>query len=405
MDVLVINTAKVARDLVELRSNIYSDRPRFATAEPYGIADGTILMPYGETWRLHRRIYHQALNAETAVSYRPMQCARAHQLVVDLAEDPRRFSVHLHAYSTSIIMSIVYGYDTATNDPYVEYAERGIKAIAKAADSKRAALLGLFPFLLKLPTWVPGSFKAEAEEAKLYATGFRKFLFGMALEQVASGTDTPSMISGAVRRNESNGNLPEVTLAIRNTSSVAFGGKYLGATLNVFLLAMVLFPESQRRAQKEIYAVVGSDRLPGFGDRPSLPFVEAVLRETLRWHPVTPLGLPHATTTEDVYEGSYIPKGLFLDIRRGLAHDEETYTQPFEFNPERFLKEDGTLIENDCSFAFGFGRRICPGRHVAYASIWIAIASTLATFDFLKAQDEHGNDINFSPQFTPGATS
>ena len=53
---------------------------------------------------------------------------------------------------------------------------------------------------------------------------------------------------------------------------------------------MVLFPEAQRRAQKEIDAVVGSGRLPDFGDRPSLPFIEAVLRETLGWHPVSPLG-------------------------------------------------------------------------------------------------------------------
>ncbi|KAF8552838.1 cytochrome P450 [Imleria badia] len=395
MDVLVINSAKIVRDLLELRSNIYSDRPKFATAEPYGIADGTLLMPYGDTWRLHRRIYHQALNSEAAMSYRPMQCTKARQLIVNLAEDPEHFSVHLHSYSTSIIMSVVYGYDAApTNDPYVEYAEQGLKAISKAADSKRAALLGIFPFLLRLPTWMPGSFKAEAALANHYATGFRKVLFGMALELMASGIGTPSMISDAVRRNEINGNLPEVTLAIRNTSAVAYG-----ASLDVFVLAMVLFPEAQRRAQKEIDAVVGPDRMPSFNDRPSLPIVEAVLRETLRWHPVAPLGLPHATTTEDVYEGSYIPKGL------GLAHDEVTYPEPFNFNPERFIEEDGTLSESESSFGFGFGRRICPGRHVANASMWIAIASMLATFDFLKAQDDHGNEIDFSPQFTSGATS
>ena len=55
-------------------------------------------MPYGDTWRLHRRIYHQALNTEAAARYRPMQCAKARQLVINLTEDPRRFSVHLHAF-------------------------------------------------------------------------------------------------------------------------------------------------------------------------------------------------------------------------------------------------------------------------------------------------------------------
>lgn len=64
-------------------------------------------------------------------------------------------------------------------------------------------------------------------------------------------------------------------------------------SLELFLLAMVLFPEAQRKAQKEIDAVVGAGRLPGFSDRSSLPFVEAVIRETSRWHPTGPVGEHH----------------------------------------------------------------------------------------------------------------
>lgn len=62
------------------------------------------------------------------------------------------------------------------------------------------------------------------------------------------------------------------------------------STLVIFILAMMLYPEVQERAWKEIDAVVGTERLPNFEDRLSLPYVEAVLRETLRWHPVFPLG-------------------------------------------------------------------------------------------------------------------
>ncbi|KAG9316767.1 cytochrome P450 [Chiua virens] len=409
MNVLVINSAKIARDLVELRSNIYSDRPKYATAEPYGIADGTLLMPYGDTWRLHRRIYHQSMNAEAAKNYQPMQFAKARQLIVNLAEDPQGSSAHLYTYSTSIIMSIVYGYDTApTNDPYVEYVERGIKVVAKAAEAKRAALLEMFPFLLRLPAWMPGSFKTEATEAKGYATGFRTILFKMGLERMTSAPDVPSMISDAVRRNERNGNLPEVTLAIRNTSAVAYGAasETTWASLEVFLLAMVLYPDIRRKAQKEIDAVVGNDRLPDFSDRPSLPYVEAVLQESLRWYPAVPLGLPHATTTEDVYNGTYIPKGVTVLVNIwGLTHDEEVFPAPFEFMPERFLNEDGMLRDCDGSFAFGFGRRICPGRYVANQSMWIAIALMLVAFDFMKVRDDDENEIDFVPQFTPGTTS
>ena len=55
-------------------------------------------MPYGDTWRLHRRIFHQAMNAEAALSYRPMQCAKARQLVINLADNPRNFSALFHTF-------------------------------------------------------------------------------------------------------------------------------------------------------------------------------------------------------------------------------------------------------------------------------------------------------------------
>jgi cytochrome P450 len=55
---------------------------------------------------------------------------------------------------------------------------------------------------------------------------------------------------------------------------------------------MVLYPEVQRKAQAEIDSVVGKDRLPDFGDQPLLPYVNAILEEALRWHPVVPLGTP-----------------------------------------------------------------------------------------------------------------
>jgi cytochrome P450 len=58
----------------------------------------------------------------------------------------------------------------------------------------------------------------------------------------------------------------------------------------MFTLAMVQNPHVWKRAQAEIDAVLGMDRLPDFEDRPSLPYVEAILRETMRWQPVVPLG-------------------------------------------------------------------------------------------------------------------
>lgn len=72
---------------------------------------------------------------------------------------------------------------------------------------------------------------------------------------------------------------------------------------------MALYPEVQRKAQQEIDRVVGSSRLPNETDRHNLPYVNALMQEVLRWHPVAPLGVPHATTAEFECEGYLIPKG------------------------------------------------------------------------------------------------
>jgi cytochrome P450 len=77
-------------------------------------------------------------------------------------------------------------------------------------------------------------------------------------------------------------------------------------------MAMALHPAVQKRIQDEIDRVVGTDRLPTFEDRPSLPLVDAVVRETLRWRPVVPLGVPHSANKDDVYKGYFIPKGRHI---------------------------------------------------------------------------------------------
>lgn len=82
--------------------------------------------------------------------------------------------------------------------------------------------------------------------------------------------------------------------------------------MQAFFLAMALHPEVQKKAQEELDAVVGSSRLPNFSDRPSLPYLSAVVKELLRWHIVTPIGLPHRVVTDDEYMGYHIPKGALV---------------------------------------------------------------------------------------------
>ena len=79
-----------------------------------------------------------------------------------------------------------------------------------------------------------------------------------------------------------------------------------------FFLAMTIFPNAQRKAQEEIDSVTGGSRMPTLRDRNRLPYVEALVQECYRWHPIAPMGLPHVATNDDICEGYFIPKGAML---------------------------------------------------------------------------------------------
>ena len=82
--------------------------------------------------------------------------------------------------------------------------------------------------------------------------------------------------------------------------------------MGAFFFAMAVSPEVQKKAQQELDAVVGTGRLPGFSDRPSLPYVNALVKELLRWHPAILVGLPHGAIADDEYNGYRIPGGATI---------------------------------------------------------------------------------------------
>ncbi|CAE6477754.1 unnamed protein product [Rhizoctonia solani] len=159
-------------------------------------------------------------------------------------------------------------------------------------------------------------------------------------------------------------------------------------TLVWFVLATVLHPEVQAKVQQEIDTAIGSNRLPTFSDRPNLPYLERVLLEVLRWRPGIPLGAPHISNGEDEYRGYRIPKGaIVIGNIWATTREEKIYHNP-EFNPDRFLdpKVPHPLV-------FGWGSRICPGKHFFREMFFIEAAQILAVFKLQKLKDEKGQVV------------
>jgi len=189
-------------------------------------------------------------------------------------------------------------------------------------------------------------------------------------------------------------------------------------------MAMALYPDVQKKAQEELDQIIGN-RLPDFNDRPNLTYINAMVKESLRWQLVTPLAVPHVATEADEYNGYYIPKGTiiignswwvrlpplaqsFIQVPlRSILHDPEIYKDPFAYNPDRFLK-DGEIdrtVQDPKVAAFGFGRRICPGRFMAENSLFIFICHILAVYNVQPGLGDDGKELEIKPEMTNGMLS
>jgi len=173
-------------------------------------------------------------------------------------------------------------------------------------------------------------------------------------------------------------------------------------------MAMLKNPDIQAKAHNELDSILGPGDLPGFSDEPRLPYISAIVREVGRHSPVAPLAIPHLNTQDDIYEGYFLPKGSIIIANTwSILHDEEDYPEPELFDPSRFLDADGKLdpnIKDPATAAFGYGRRICPGRHVALASLWIAVASILACYTIEPELDEDGQPMEPKAEWYSGPT-
>jgi cytochrome P450 len=107
---MVISSAQVAVDLLEKRSNIYSSRPRFVVmGEMYLGNDSTLVMPYGDKWRKHRKLLHSGLMQKAAHTYQPIQELETRRLLWDFVTRPEKCLEAIERYTSSVTLMLTFG--------------------------------------------------------------------------------------------------------------------------------------------------------------------------------------------------------------------------------------------------------------------------------------------------------
>ncbi|KAJ7797225.1 cytochrome P450 [Mycena olivaceomarginata] len=394
--IIILNTPMAAADLLDRRASLYSDRPPNIVASEL-MTDGllAVFSRYGDSWRRMRRAAHEGLNKSVAHKFYSIQNKEAVLLTHSLLVTPKAWDSHFRRTAASVVLSIVYDLPplTSEKDPKITLINDFVERLVKAA-YPGAHFVEYFTWMRYLPAWM-AKWKRDALEQHILDDAMFRRLFNEVGERVAQGDQRSSFCATLLGHGDRHG-LDRKESAWLAATLYAGGAETTSAALSWFLFEMLCFPEVQKRAQAELDAVVGRSRMPTFADYDNLPYLRAVIKETLRWIPADPIGLPHRLMEDDHYQGNLLPKGSIVIANVwALNRDPDTYGENADvFEPSRHLDKEGRLTvvipetKDEGHHTFGFGRRICVGRHVANNSLFIDCANILWALSIEPIKDD-----------------
>ncbi|KAI9444581.1 cytochrome P450 [Lactarius indigo] len=400
--ILVLNSLKAATELLDRRGAIYSGRPRLIMAQE--IVAGNLLFSFlnhvDDRWRRSRRAAHRGLTKAAVRGYHDVLRKEGILLTSALLADPGALEKHFQRTTASATMSILYDYPTlgAEDDETVNEIKAYTERISKTA-APGAYLVEVFPWMLHIPERF-ARWKYEGNRDFKQFNNLFESLFNRVLSSLSEGSERPS-ISASLFKDSEHNQLSRQEMAWVAGALFGAGADTTSTMLSWWVVAMIAHPEVQKRAHIELDAVVGRSRAPTFSDAPNLPYIQAIVKELLRWRPALPFSLPHATTEDDWYNGMFIPKGTLCLTNLMQCHrDPSSYgDDAANFRPERFLGTHGEILPGPAEtreeghITYGIGKRACVGKHMANESLFIYIAMALWALTLERVRDEDGNEV------------
>ena len=382
---VLLGTHKAARDLLDKRSSIYSTRPRSIVAgECVTKGLGTVFLPYGARWKTHHQIQGEFLNQYMTKQYSVLQDVETRQVVYDLIHT-NDFDSSFHRMAASLVFALAYGkrFPDGDEDEIREVTDLMKSLIDKMTPGKW--MVDVFPVLNHLPRilapWKRIGDEMHHRESKLF------------IENTTKAQKTPNWnwskhAMGLKKINK----LSATELGYIIGILYQAGSDTTSVTLCDVVVACLLHPDAVRKAQEELDSVIGQDRLPEIDDMANIPYTIGFLQEVMRLRPITPVGMPHATTQDDEYMGYHIPKGAtVMPNYWTMAADEDVFDDPGSFMPERWIKNPKLPFIN-----FGFGRRVCTGRHIAMNTLRLTVSRILWAYNIGHAY-ENGKRLEVDP--------
>ncbi|XP_008374390.2 cytochrome P450 736A117-like [Malus domestica] len=405
--VLVVSSAEAAREIMKTHEIAFSDRPKSTIYEKlaYNYKD-IATAPYGEYWRQMKSIC--VLNLLSNKRVRSFRAVREEetQLMINKIKDS--CSILSSSSSSSSVLNLREMFVTLTNDVLCRVAlgrkysgEEGGK-MSKEIIKEFVELLGTMDIGDYIP-WLSWLSRVNGLHAKIdkVAKQFDDFLESVVQEHSdqtsKSGNDEHVHVE-----NEEQKDFVDILLGIQEGSLAGFSLDRVGikalildmfiagthttyAVLEWAMTELLRHPRIMSKLQNEVRGIVGNiTDIITEDDLVGMHYLKAVIKETLRLHTPGPLLLPRVST-QDVKINDYDIKAKTLVMINawGIGRDPETYENPEEYEPERFLNNGLDYKGNDFQFIpFGAGRRICPGIQFAISIDEIVLANIVHKFNW-----------------------
>lgn len=429
------------RQLKTLLGACTSRRPSIAAGKYLSRGRRIVLQPYGPDWTRHRRAFTSLLTKEK-ITNRWTRALR-HEAIIMVgriaelgnSQFPNDATVldEISRFTASSVLQITYARRAETPDDPILRDLRTVSHNIASAFAPGRYWVEDFPLLDIFPTFISPWKRKLTSDHHFEMALFKKLLHGVEAkldgsqsayrcnlpDQVESSVVAPEECAAAeLLRNREQLQLDQDDIAYLAAGIFEAGTETTAMTINTFLLAAACYPEMTRRAQAELdvnvdYKANDEESWPTFTDLQQMPYLSAVVKEALRLTPTGSSGVGHTPTkpspnnlhledgvVRDKIKVTIPSGGTVLANTYGLHHDHNRYPDPWHFNPNRWIAPDSgqephprgaqklppsgsySLDHTHANFAFGFGRRICPGSSLASHSLSMAIALLLLCFDF-----------------------
>lgn len=357
------------------------------------------LASYGDHWRRLQRFANREL-----LSFRRIQQVRrlyiedAVNLLVErvgaLCDDaePLTPRLALPRSNAGMMFRSIFGKDNADGAQFIDKLDELLNVVFWIFGNASAANpADYIPWLRILPNHA----LKEAVRHSDMMTEVLDYLIGRVEARPDLDLDNPECLVEVMLASERRAEITHSTIRSLIGDLLVAGVDTTAQTMSWLLLILANRPHIQDRVYAELARAIPADRPPGVDDKPNLPYLYAVILESMRYRTVAPFGLPHKASAACEVGGFAIPAGAqVLGSIYSIHHDARFWNSPHEFIPERFLPaQDGatpTALTSPAYMPFGAGRRGCPGQGFAEIVIWLQASRLLHRYRFEPADAADG---------------